>query len=203
MRLRRLVLPIAGVGLVTSVGYGMWTLLRRHHLSGSTLPLLLAVILGSAAAASAEGTRRWRPITIGLLLLTLLNFASFYRDYFDDYRLRAARHFEGNRRGAFETVLSRVDRQHPATVFVSQQIQYGDVSWSFYTMMLGRPDLASKIAYFLPERLAPDELPRGAVVVTTTTASADADFVGRAHLTLVKRIIDVDGAASYLVFEKQ
>jgi hypothetical protein len=42
----------------------------------------------------------------------------------------------------------------------------------------------------------------GTLLRTTATATADANFVARANLTLVKRVIDLDGSASYLVYRK-
>jgi hypothetical protein len=201
-RLRRLCGPFVVAGVSTGIGYGAWTLLNHGHLSGWTLPLVLVSLLIYAIAAAAEATKRWLPITGCLLLLALLDFQSFYRDYFDDYRLRASGHFEGNRRGALQEVFARVNRQQPVKVFVSQSVQYGDASWRFYTTMAGRDDLGTAMTYFAPERLAATDVPRGALVLTTATAAADAEFTGRGDLTLVKRVLDLDGTASYLVFEK-
>jgi 4-amino-4-deoxy-L-arabinose transferase-like glycosyltransferase len=200
--MRRWFRPVVAAGVLTAVGYGVWTLARRGHVSASTVPLLAACALIYGVGAATTHAKNWRPMTVCLLLLAFVEFQSFYRDYLGDYRLRAVGHFEWNRRGAEEQILARLERGHHARVFISQQIQYGDLSWHLYTRMLRRDDLENAITYFRPDLLEGRDIPPGSLVWTTSTAADDQRFIDRTGLTILAQIFEPDGTVSFVLLEK-
>jgi len=199
--IRRACSATAAAGLALGLLYGLWTLTRHGRISGSTLPLVVTSSIVYIVGRVAESRRQWRPIVVALVAFAGWEFYGFYRDYLTDYPMRTLAHFEGNRRAAIEEAISRIKPDQPTRVFISQNIQHAEAAWQFYVAKLQREDL-KPMTYFAPEALDDDAIPSGALILTTSTAGADMDLVNRSSWVLLKRITELDGTVSFLLFEK-
>jgi hypothetical protein len=83
-----------------------------------------------------------------------VQFTYFYADYFTGYRVRSSFWFEGNRRGAFDVVLS-MDRERPLDrVHLDSAVPWLREHWRLYLVEQRRTDLLARTGGFDTNRLA-------------------------------------------------
>jgi hypothetical protein len=206
VRLRPFIAPVAFAGVSFGLSYAAWTLYRGGYVSRMTPPLVIVSVLLYAVAANADLTRRWRPITASLLLVSILQFLWFYRDYLTGYAVRSAGWFEFNQRGAIEAILAREDRQLPVRVFVSDKIQYAESYWRLYTAVARRDDLRSAMTLFDPSTAQIGRIPNHALVLMSAAEPGVSDhgFAAQPGLMLVDEIREPGGSnPSFVVLEKR
>jgi len=146
--LKAVYLP-AGVGLaLLGVAYTIFKLTRQGLVSMPAVGVLLLGVLCLATGWQAEKTRRWRPVVVALLLLSLVQFQYFYRDYFGDYPARSAAWFGNNIRGGIERMLVLDGERRAPRLLLSAGITHVDAYWRLYTDMLGRRDMRPRAELF-------------------------------------------------------
>ena len=201
--LRRFYRPVAVVGVATALAYGVWSIAWRGRISSSTLPLVVASVAVYAIGTASDRVRRWWVMTLCLLVLGVVQFRSFYTDYFSAYRIRSAGRFESNRRGAFEAVMAREDPARPAKVYLSRSIPFGDAVWTFYRLKQHREDLRDAAVVFDAKDFDGSRLPEGTFVVVAATAAADEALSRQPALAVVAQIGEPDRSVSFIVLKKQ
>jgi hypothetical protein len=142
------------------------------------------------------------PIAIALIAITGWQFALFGRDYFGDYRSRAASWFQFNIRGGLAAI---VDHTGGAVrpVYLNDAIRWVDSYWKFHLAAAGREDLLASTRGFTHLDRA---VPEGSLLLVNFTdpamaAEANAAVsVGDFHL--VREIIEPDGTVSFVVLER-
>jgi hypothetical protein len=130
--------------------------------------LPFAALIATRGIERLSGARRplWRAVTAGLLALIPLHFGYFLFDYFADYRTRSATWFNGNRRGAFESIVAQAPRVQPPAIYLSTtHTPYVDVYWRYYLVKHGREDLLRRTTYFDDGALAARSLQPGTLIV--------------------------------------
>jgi 4-amino-4-deoxy-L-arabinose transferase-like glycosyltransferase len=111
---------------------------------------LIAAPLAALLATAAIGwlwRSGWliaRAIAAVALVMSVVLFAGFVKQYMGDWRIDSATYFGGNFRGAIETVLATPRASAPTVVYLSEHIPYASVLWEFYRRAHGRDDLAGR-----------------------------------------------------------
>lgn len=201
--IRPLYVPLSALGLVAAVAYGAWALVRTGSPGGSAVPLGAASVILYGVGLASERMRRWHVVTACLLLFGVVEFGSFYADYFSDYRLRSAGRFEGNVRGALEAVIQREDVVHPNDVYLSETFPFMESFWSFYTAKHRRGDLVKAGRPFDPKTINVERIPDGTFLVMVAGVSEDEAIVRRADVMSIARMVEPDGTTSFIVLQKQ
>lgn len=134
----------------------------------------LAMIVGGMATTRA---RLGQFAIAALLGLCAMQFAGFYRDYFDGYQRRRASDQEGKVSLAYEAVLR--PRSEPITAvylaFPMESTFLGDLYWRFYLLKHHRPELQALTVHAGPAGLEPERvagLPAGALVISGVSPEA-------------------------------
>jgi 4-amino-4-deoxy-L-arabinose transferase-like glycosyltransferase len=160
----------------------------------------LIATIGAMRLWSAR-EQRWRVLAVCLLALVPLHFGWFYRDYFNDYRVRSAFWFEGNRRGAFETIIAREPQQHPPAVYVSAEIPYVDRFWTLYAIKHHREDLLARSVYFGPDDFDLRAVPSHSLIMMPSDARADA-LVASGGLRRIALIPEPGDPPTFTILER-
>ena len=193
--MRRVTNPVAVVVAVASVGYAAFALAMRGQWSSSAPLLLLAAAAISIAGIAMDRTKSWRPIAAAALLLVIIAFVPFVRDYFREYPLRSSNWFGGNVRGAIESAIGAADQLASPEIYVSNDIPYMRSSyWPFYLKMFGRTDLAGKTRMF--DRVGAAIAPApGAIVLAAYDDQVTSALAADGLIVRVASVGDVAGGA--------
>jgi 4-amino-4-deoxy-L-arabinose transferase-like glycosyltransferase len=224
---------------------GIWQV-ARHWRTGLNLVLLLGlvsapvaatlvgqsyrinralVMLPFAALIATFGadyllTARHRALRIAgvaLLVLVPVQFASFYRDYLTDYRVRSSVWFERNLRGGLESILDITARRREAgrrgnevendvpAVYLNKNIGWIGYYWQFYLLKHHRYDLLNQTIYFDPRNVDLSGAPKGSLILSRCGEAARSEDEALASSSLLKRvtvITEPDEKPSFVVLEK-
>ena len=201
--------PLAVVALVAGVAYAAWTLITEGRITRSSLPLA-ALGLGALLLARTDRETQWRVVALGLLVLIPLQFSSFLRDYFSDYRVRSAHWLGGNIRGALEEMIDRDAREHVPAIYFSQlraggglldgRNEYMDAYWKFYLIKHGRQDLLARTRPFEAEKVA--AMPPGSLVLANLDDPVSGAIVKRGELKPVATIAELDQSKFFVVLQR-
>lgn len=188
---------LGGVGIL----YSLWSMIQRGTLPG-TAPLLVVAAIGMYALGVAiDRSRSWRPVALVLLAAVPLLFVPFVRDYFDDYRPRAAAWFGGNIRGAIEEIIA-LDTASPAPeIHVSADIPYIRSYWRFYLDVFERQDLTPKLKYFEGPTVSMDAIPRNSYVLVAGNDPM-AGVLATSGLTRVAGVTDPGLPEQFTIFRR-
>ena len=191
------------------IGYGAWTLATEHRLTSSTVPLVAA---GAAALALARFTSRHtqlKAITLALFAVLLLQFNSFWSDYFGDYRVRSAFWIGGNIRGAMEDIIGRTEGGTPNVYFGTLASTSGQLDWRndflgsywrFYLLKHDRLDLLNHTSRFDPAAI--DSVPRGSLILANLEDAATKAMATSGALTRVATIDELDGRSYFVIYQR-
>jgi hypothetical protein len=161
----------------------------------------MAVFAGFGVERLARGRAWQRALLAVLLLLCVVQFASFARDYFGAYRARSSTWFGGNIRGAVTRVLDDARRDPPSTVFISSEIPWVDAYWRFYAKVAGQEALLERTVFVqAPSREVPPAAP-GAVLVVPAFAPGTFTRLSDAGWRQTEVIPDIDGSPSLVVLK--
>ena len=204
---RRAVLAtgVAVAGL--AVAYTGAFVLLRGRLPGSLPWFVVAAIMCLALGWLAPRFRLGQLVVLGLVAVMPLQFATFYRDYMTNYRLRTLSVFSGNIRGAAEEAIRQADTG-TAPIYLGRIGPYGKGGsyWPFFLLKYGRSDLAARtldVGTFEADRVL--QLPPGSVIVNNagegeTDAAIDRLVAaGQVSRTPVR---EPDGAAAFWVLRR-
>ena len=199
--IRKVTTTVAVVVGVAALAYIAFSLAARGQWSSSSPVLLVAAAAIAIAGIAIDRTRSWRPIAAAALLLVMVAFVPFVRDYFRDYPLRSASWFGGNVRGAIESAIAAADELASPEIYVSNDIPYMRSSyWPFYLKMFGRSDLAAKTRVFdlRGGAIAP---PNGAIVLSAYDDPVTNALVAGRSIVPIASIGEVAGGpAQFTVF---
>jgi 4-amino-4-deoxy-L-arabinose transferase-like glycosyltransferase len=134
-----------------------------------------------------------RALAVCLLAAVPLQFGYFLNDYHRGYRVRSAFWFEGNIRGALETILGRADARPVPHVYLSTDIDWLDWYWRFYVNKHRRPELLDRAVYFDPKTTDVSEIPAGSIVLAKYDTARSPDVDRNAARSAVVRIAEPEG----------
>jgi 4-amino-4-deoxy-L-arabinose transferase-like glycosyltransferase len=151
-----------------------------------------------------SAARLWvRVLAIGLLALLPWQFASFYRDYFGDYRVRSAEWFAPNVRDGVEQILSLDDPLQPARVYLDLEIGNIENYWRFYLIKHHRDDLLARTTFFRSDSVDVNAMPDRSLVLTEQKAVWRQPHTARGTLAKVSDIREPDGGSIYVLLERR
>lgn len=169
--------------------------------------ILFAIPFGVLAACSGADalmkshSRVWRTIAFLLIAAVPLQFAGFYQDYMNRYRIEAGRWFGGNTRDALTAAIEVAGANPQRRVYLSRAIPFTERYWRFYTLAEQRPDMIDRAVYYGPNPPAA-ALP-GAVLVCPLAAVECRALVDDAGWHHVRSIDELDGTPSFALLEKR
>jgi 4-amino-4-deoxy-L-arabinose transferase-like glycosyltransferase len=208
---RALLLPIGLTTLMLAIGYGAWTALTASRLAGSTLGLLAVGGGLIAAALFAERVSLGRLGAVCLLALVPLQFGSFARDYFTDYRLRSSSWLGGNLRGALEGLIDIDRRLHPPRIYFSTlrsssglmdtRNRWMDAYWKFYLIKHRREDLLARTASFDPASL--QGVAPGSIVLANVGDVATDSLLASGDLKMMELVPELGQPPFFAILERR
>ena len=167
-------------------------------------------LLPSGAIIAAFGvewllTRRGRPLTIalriGLIATTIwmvTQFGDFHREYFHDYRRRAAFWFNNNHPGAFAPILEAHPPGDPRPIYLSARLPFIRYHWQLRLLQQRRTDLLDRTVFFEAEQLDIDALPVGTTLLTNADAADERWLLATGRFHVQRQIFDLDGALTFV-----
>ncbi len=120
---------------------------ERYRINRALVLLPMAALVATIGVEAMWTARRWwwRAAAIGLLALMPLQFAGFYRDYFDGYPARSYAWLEYNIRGGLEDLLIARRGDPPAPIYIANNIAWVDYYWPFYLVKHDRTSLRTHL----------------------------------------------------------
>lgn len=212
IRHARIVAMLAGgSALALGLAYAGWTLTAEGRLGGASVPIMaLGVILAVFAALSSRG-RHGAMLAVAVMLIAVMQFSGFQRDYHGDYRLRVNSWLGGNLRGALESLIDRcASASCPRIYFAHLQSTGGvadirnywmDAYWRFYLIKSGRESLLERTVAADPGPIA--GIPAGSLVLGNHGDPVIGAMVSSGELTTVASIDEMDRDAYFMILEKQ
>jgi 4-amino-4-deoxy-L-arabinose transferase-like glycosyltransferase len=208
--LRPIYRPAAAFTLAVGTAYGVWTLTTQSRLTSSTAPLLVLTGVIWIVGTIIDRTGQWRPVAWCLLVLAPLQFGTFWRDYFSDYRARSGYWLGGNIGGALEELIAldgreRVPRIYFATLQssagqVDGRDQYMDAYWRFYLTKHRRQELLPLTTPF--DGRGVQGMARGSLVLSNVGNLSVDSLVRRGDLTVVKTVEELDHEPFFVVLRR-
>jgi 4-amino-4-deoxy-L-arabinose transferase-like glycosyltransferase len=161
--------------------------------------LIVVSLLAGYGLASWWSSRRVtsRAVAMVLALVMAWQFAGFYRDYLDNYRVRSAAAFDPTAfKDAAELIISEDERDPIDTVYLPLGFYDVGAKWRFYTTKHDRPALWRRTKYFSDAgalaaapsgAIAVVPAPRGAPATGWKTTATIRNLMGEETLTVIRR----------------
>ena len=207
---RAMALMSGGAALTVGLAYGAWTL-AAGRLGGATMPVVAIGVILLLAAAGASRVRHGAMVATAIMLVALLQFSSFARDYHGDYRIRVNSWLGGNLRAALETIIDRCADDACARVYFAHLQSTGGVAdirnywmdayWRFYLIKHDREALLSKSVHSDPGPIS--GIPPGSLVLANHGDPVIGSMVSGGELKPIASIAELDRDPYFMVLEKQ
>jgi hypothetical protein len=141
-----------------------------------------------------------RAVTIIMLIVALLQFGVFYRDYFTHYKFRSAFYYDPV---AFRDVAAELLRhQDVPRYFFSTELDDAPTKWRFFATKANRVDVLSHTQYVSRDDFPLDTAPAGSLCVTYVD-KATTDALTASHgWTLARIIHDVDNREAAAIYRR-
>lgn len=206
--------PTAGAigisALTLGVAYAGWTLATEGRLSGSAAGLVGLGVMLVGFAVMAKRVPHGPVLAMGLLALIVLQFGSFSRDYFGDYRVRLNSWLGGNLRGALEGIIERRPEGAASRVYFAHLESTGgladirnywmDAYWRFYLIKHQREDLLAQSGPLDAAHV--DALAPGSLVLGNRGARLIESLIESKQLTPVHTVPELDRDPFFVILEK-
>lgn len=209
-QVRTVALSVGGVAVAVGLAYGAWTL-ASGRLGGAALPVIAVGIVLLIAAAAATKVRHGAMVAAVILLIAVMQFSSFARDYHGDYRIRVNSWLGGNLRAALETIIDRCADDACARVYFAHLQSTGGVAdirnywmdayWRFYLIKHDREALLSRSVH--SEAGPITGIPRGSIVLGNHGDPVIGSMVTGGELTPIASVPELDREPFFMVLEKR
>jgi len=209
-RARPLLMAGGGALLATSLVYAGVTVSSSARLSKGTALLAAGAIVLLAVGYAAQRIKLGQIAVVCLLLFVPLQFASFWHDYFGDYRVRSSIWLGGNIRGALEALIAHAAQDRvPAIYFARIRSTSGLLDtrnrwmhayWRFYLIKHQREDLLSRsndIDTTDVRGMAP-----GSLVLANEGDQVAAGLVSSSQLYIIEAVPGIDGKPFFLILRR-
>jgi 4-amino-4-deoxy-L-arabinose transferase-like glycosyltransferase len=134
----------------------------------------------------------------------LVQFDGFHRDYFTDYRRRAAFWFNNNHPGALDPIISDHPPGDLRPIYLSDRMPFIRFHWALQLLQHERSDLLDRTVYFDADHLNVEGLPVGTTLLTNADAADQRFLLGTGRFRVLADVSDLDGALMFtrLIKEK-
>jgi hypothetical protein len=144
-----------------------------------------------------------RAATVVLLLAMPLQYASFYRDYFTDYRIRSAWWFDPiDFRDVAEYLISADSSARLPAVYLSRDLDDVAPRWRFYLTKLAHEELARRTIYFSADILDASQVPAGSLLVLYANDPHVPGLLAADACSVARLVVDAAGGKSAVVLRK-
>ena len=188
-RVRSLLLILLAAAPVPAVIKGAPYQIQR----ASGLLIVISLLAGCGLAALWH-TRRGIPrlVAAALALVMALQFAGFYADYFDNYRISSASAYDPTAfRDAAELMVAE-DQQSPvARVYLPTGFYDVSAKWRFYTTKHDRPALWRRTEYYSGAIGELAQAPPDSLAVLPLTDDGATPVAGWRTVQIVRGLMDV------------
>jgi hypothetical protein len=130
-------------------------------------------------------------------------FDAFHRDYFTDYRVRAAFWFNNNHPGALDPIISDHPEGDGRPVYLSVRLPFIRYHWALQVIQRHRTDLLKRTVYFDAERLDLDALPTGTTLLTNADAADQRFLLRSGRFRVIANVHDFDGSLTFTRLVKE
>jgi 4-amino-4-deoxy-L-arabinose transferase-like glycosyltransferase len=207
---RTLAMGVGGAALAVGIAYGAWTL-AGGRLGGAAVPVTAIGIVLLIAAAAASRVRHGAMVAAVMLLIAVMQFASFARDYHGDYRVRVNSWLGGNLRAALETIIDRCADDNCARVYFAHLQSTGGVAdirnywmdayWRFYLIKHDREALLSRSVHSDPGPIT--GMPAGSLVLGNHGDPVVGSMIAGGELTPIASVAELDREPFFVILEKR
>ena len=207
---RTVALSVGGAAVAVGVAYGAWTL-ASGRLGGATLPIIAIGIVLLIAAVAASRVRHGAMVAAVMLLIAVMQFSSFARDYHGDYRIRVNSWLGGNLRAALETIIERCPDEACARVYFAHLQSTGGVAdirkywmdayWRFYLIKHDREALLSRSVHADPGPIT--GIPSGSIVLGNHGDPVIGAMIAGGELAPIASVTELDRDPYFMVLEKR
>jgi 4-amino-4-deoxy-L-arabinose transferase-like glycosyltransferase len=133
----------------------------------------------------------------------VMQFDDFHRDYFTDYRVRAAFWFNNNHPGALDPIIADHPVGDARPVYLSARLPFIRYHWALQLIQHERTDLLKRTVYFDAERLDLEALPTGTTLLTNADAADQRFLLATGRFRVLANVHDFDGGVTFTRLIKQ
>ena len=174
----------------------------RHLLA---VPFGVLIAIAGLEWLMTAGGRAGRVVAAVLVLSIPVQFVSFARDYFTDYRLRSAYWSDSmNMRGVVASVSALDAAARVPAVYLSDEDLGEDkvVKWWFHLLVAGREDLWRQTRYFSIGRTPTAEIPSQSVLVVRQGSRLMPSLTASGDWSMAATVTDVAGTATATILRR-
>ena len=132
-----------------------------------------------------------------------VQFAYFYQDYFNDYRIRSAFSFDpANFRGVAEYLISSNSSGQTPLMCLSEDLDDVAPRWRFYLIKHRREDLLQRTSLFTAKGLDVHRVPPGSLLVLYANDPAVPALLGPEKCAVATFVTDMAGGHSAVILRK-
>lgn len=208
---RTLAMAAGGSALALGVAYGAWTLMSEGRLGGASTPLVVMGLMLAVFAVLASRTHHGAMMAIAMVLIAVLEFSSFQRDYHGDYRVRLNSWLGGNLRGALGAIIDRCATGSCTRIYFAHLRSTGgiadirnyfmDAYWRFYLIKTGHESLLDRSVAADPGPIT--GIPPGSLVLANHGDPVIGAMIASGELTTVASIEEMDREPFFMILEKR
>lgn len=179
---------------------------ERYAIQRALIALPFAVLIASFGVSSLLRPSRStvRLAAAALLLAMPVQYASFYRDYFTDYRIRSAYWFDPiNFRSVAESLIASNKPNAPELVYLSQDLDDVPARWMFYLAKNHREDLLPRTRMFTAAGIDLSTIPAGSLLVLYANDPARQAWTADDTVSTVSLVAHAGGANSAVILRKK
>ncbi len=167
------------------------------------LPFVVLIATFGAAFLLRHSRRAVRLAGVLLLLAMPVQFAYFYQDYFNDYRIRSAFSFDpANFRGVAEYLISSNSSGQTPLLYLSEDLDDVAARWRFYLIKHRREDMLQRTSLFTAKGLDVHRVPPGSLLVLYANDPAVPALLGPEKCAVVTFVTDIAGGNSAVILRK-
>ncbi|MGH9140633.1 MAG: hypothetical protein ACRD2I_05770, partial [Vicinamibacterales bacterium] len=167
------------------------------------LPFVALIATFGAALLLRHPARTARLAAMLLLLAMPAQFAVFWQDYFNGYRVRSAFSFDPvNFRGVAEYLIANTAPGQAPRIYLSADLDDVAARWRFYLIKQERQDLLPRSSLFTPTAFAIGEIPPASFLVLYANDPAVPTLVGPTTCSVAAYINDVTGRRSAVILRR-
>jgi 4-amino-4-deoxy-L-arabinose transferase-like glycosyltransferase len=167
------------------------------------LPFAVLIATFGALVLLRHSIRTLRLSGMLLLLAMPVQFAFFYQDYFNDYRIRSAFAFDpANVRGIAEYLISSHSSGAVPPIYLSEDLDDVAARWRFYLIKHRREDMLARSSLFTAAGFDVRQVPSGSVLVLYANDPSVPALLGPEKCSVATWVTDVAGRHSAVILRK-
>ena len=151
---------------------------------------------------AASLTIALRIVLVATAIWMVTQFGDFHREYFNDYRRRAAFWFNNNHPGAFAPILNEHGPGDSRPIYLSARLPFIRYHWQLRLLQVRRADLLDRTIFFEAEQLDVDALPVGTTLLTNADAADQRFLLATGRFEVHRHVYDFDGALTFTHLRK-